>query len=171
MSIIIKLLLKKQIECLLFKIHKCYPTKFSVENLEYEKLYIWKYIDNNINIILNDSNQKKKIETNNEIKTINQKKKINNKKKISNVFKINQDKCMARVFDISYLEWKDTDGNIRYGRQCSKNKYNNENYCKLHLNKNSHGNINETPNLTIKDHFRSYKKYMNNNKKKFKISE
>ena len=82
MSIIIKLLLKKQIECLLFKIHKCYPTKFSVENLEYEKLYIWKYIDNNINIILTDSNQKEKKETDNKIKTNNQTK-INNKKKVT----------------------------------------------------------------------------------------
>ena len=165
MSLIIKLLLKKQIECLLFKIHKCYPTKFNVENLQYEKEYIWDYIDKNINIILIDSNNKKEESD----KTI--KKKNIPKKKISNVFKINQDKCMARVFDISYLEWEDTNGTIRYGRQCSRRKCNNENYCKLHSIKNSHGNINETPNLTIKDHFRSYKKYMNNNKKKFKISE
>ena len=43
-------------------------------------------------------------------------KKKNNNLKKSNVFKINHDKCMARVFDISYLEWKDSDGNIRYGR-------------------------------------------------------
>ena len=196
MIFLLKLLLKKQIINLLTKINKCYPLIFTTEHLKKEIIYITNYIDNELNISIDkDSNLTKnniKIKCNKknkEIKNINTKNKnintknknINTKNKNVNTLKsnnnsdelidkyskINNDYCIARVFDVNCLEWKDRNGNIHYGRQCKFKKIANSNYCSKHQKKNSHGNFNMTPSLSMKDHFRNYKKTMENNNKKF----
>ena len=186
MIFLLKLLLKKQIINLLTKINKCYPLIFTTEYLKKEITYITNYIDNELIININQNNskckdKKIKISCSAKIKVTNNKKKIdtkniksnNNTNKVSidelinKYSKINDDYCIARVFDVECLEWKDKNGNIHYGRQCKFKKIANSNYCSKHLKKNSHGDFNITPSLNIKDHFRNYKKTMKNNKEKF----
>ena len=185
MILLLKLLLKNKIINLLTKINKCYPLIFTNEYLIKEIEYITNYIDNELIISINkdnscSKNNKIKISCNSKNKNKSKTKSSIEKKDTENVksndkinelmnkySKINDDYCIARVFDVNCLEWKDKNGNIHYGRQCKFKKIANSNYCSKHLKKNSHGNFNIPPSLNMKDHFRNYKKTMKNNKEKF----
>lgn len=125
------------------KLHKLYGNQFTKAQMDYEVKVLNTYLDRCIiNIKEPELNHKRHSEYNSTEPSI----------KIPN----DEERCCARVWDINNLKTvsKTTGAYINYGRRCNRPRHKNNDYCKMHIKKNSHGDyrLSNVP-IQLKQHF------------------
>tara|TARA_Y100000389_G_C17456240_1_gene518378 strand:+ start:2080 stop:2673 length:594 start_codon:yes stop_codon:yes gene_type:complete len=166
---ILKSYLDEQIKFLLERIHTLYPELFTKDDFkkEWELYQKWKPKLSMSKPIINRTPSKTKNNQNNKSK---------GKKQTKKSIPDEQNRCIARVFDVNNIIYKYSDTSIKninnkelntsnkinltnteqldiYGRRCYGKRINGGNYCFVHQRNNPHGDFNTPVAPYLKDHF------------------
>ena len=168
METIINKIIENKIRLLLEIINKNYNTKFKKENITKELEYIIKHV----NIIIKEPQplddhtlatqsipKKKTILIQDDVRCCGRcwNSDIFDRQTMS---KIKEVDTIFKVIDFNDINIKKFNKKYILGIQCKKPKYQNNDYCKLHLHHLIHGNYKEMPTKEICYHFMKDGKYL-----------
>lgn len=150
---ILKRYMANQATKLATKLHKLYPNEFTELNLNHELRILNTYLDKCRVVISTDK----------AVAKLNEKTNTNPHKYKPAAIPDDNIRCCARVWDIKCIKTVNnkTGKYINYGRQCTRTRDGENDYCKMHLKKNSHGDYREAdvPEY-LREHFeKAFKKY------------